>query len=100
MVVSSFRNSELNLLHPLEPFIKANNALTEVSVSALYMYNNTTIVRVRNDDMHKYTDFLILGRTIPSTIDNGRSTVSREILLVKSNLRPLTVAEKILYLNE
>lgn len=91
----------------MEPFIKPSNALTKVSVSpVVYFYykdkynniyqstrpiNITKIKAEFTNSPKDITTYVILLYNIKS---------NRTDMLMSYNLKPLTVAEKILYVNE
>lgn len=95
MVVNSLRNSELSLLHPLEPYIKPSNALTKVSVSPKEYFYYT-------DDMnyHILRSPYDITTSINALEFMFSVTVGIPMLVQVDKLRPLTVAEKILFVNE
>lgn len=95
MVVNSLRNSELNPLHPLEPSIKADNAHTKVSVSPneYYMYDND-VIQYKNCGWYVSGDLVANAEVLWNVTQQCMSIVNIDLL------RPLTVAEKILFVNE
>ena len=81
----------------MEPFIKSSNAHGKVSVSPdnLYMYNNTIVEYINSSTINNTSSnksYNSLG--IAYSISDRRA-----ILLDVAKLRPLTIAERILFLN-
>jgi hypothetical protein len=85
----------------LEPFIKANNAHSEVSVSPkefveneFYSYHND-VIQYKNGG--HFASFTHKGYNVEVL---WNVTQQAYCLVDKNKLRPLTVAEMVLYVNE